>query len=100
MWLAQAPAADPPPLLSLSVRRAALNRRIDEIIKKPSNRRKRNKDGDDDLDQYADDMIQALKDRMLDAADKDEQLGKEGRDATAKESMLTDVVDVLQQCVG
>jgi len=45
-------------------------------------------------------MIQALKDRMLDAADKDEQLGKEGRDATAKESMLNDVVDVLQQCVG
>lgn len=42
-------------------------------------------------------MIQNLKDRMLEAADRDEAYVHENKDATAKEAMLQDVVNVLQQ---
>jgi transcription factor SPN1 len=80
----------------------ALNRKIDEIVRAPKNKRKKSKraDGEDDLDEVNDDLIVRLKEKMMAAAEKDEDAVMNKRPASAKLTMLRDVMSVLQQSVS
>lgn len=81
--------------------RRKVNAQIDAIVKAPrSNKRKKAKKGEeDDLDLMADDLIQNLKEKMMAAAQRDEEAVLEKRPATAKLMMLREVMSVLQQWV-
>ncbi|CED82257.1 Uncharacterized conserved protein [Phaffia rhodozyma] len=79
-----------------TLRRLELNRKIDAIVKAPR-KASRKKNGDDDLDMMADDMIQNIKEKMFNAADQDELAVVEKRPAIAKLAMLKEVVAILQR---
>ncbi|KAL7414120.1 hypothetical protein BDY24DRAFT_387693 [Mrakia frigida] len=86
------------PMDDATLRRMQLNRRIDEIVKAPKNKRKKSKrDGEDVLDEMNDDLIQDLKVKMISAAEKDEASVMDKRPASAKLSMLKEVMSILQQ---
>jgi transcription factor SPN1 len=86
-------------LPSSSAARARVNARIDAVVKNPKSksRKKARKGEEDDLEQMADDLIQNLKEKMMAAAQKDEEAVLAKRPATAKLMMLKEVMGVLQQ---
>lgn len=79
----------------------ALNRKIDEIIRAPKNKRKKSKraDGEDVLDEMNDDLIVNLKNKMMAAAEEDEAAVMDKKPASSKLKMLREVMSVLQQSV-
>ena len=79
----------------------ALNRKIDEIVRAPKNKRKPSKraDGEDVLDEMNDDLIASLRAKIMDAAEQDEDAVSKRRPASAKLRMLREVMSVLQQSV-
>ncbi|WVQ85583.1 hypothetical protein IAT38_007749 [Cryptococcus sp. DSM 104549] len=79
-------------------RRLALEERIDSIGKKPKavRRKKKGDDQVDIVDSYHDDVCSRLRDRMLKAADKDEEANKNKMPGTAKLAMLDEVMAVLR----
>ncbi|KAK2836078.1 Transcription factor iws1, partial [Arthroderma sp. PD_2] len=77
-------------------RRRALDRMMDEALKKPSKRRIRKADGID-LADYADAEIEDVRKRMTDAARLDSIARKENRPAMHKLKMLPEVVSLLNR---
>ncbi|GBF66982.1 transcription factor [Trichophyton mentagrophytes] len=77
-------------------RRRALDRMMDEALKKPSKRRIKKADGID-LADYADAEIEEVRKRMTDAARLDSIARKENRPAMHKLKMLPEVVSLLNR---
>ncbi|KAF3483217.1 uncharacterized protein GIQ15_02541 [Arthroderma uncinatum] len=77
-------------------RRRALDRMMDEALKKPFKRRIRKADGID-LADYADAEIEDVRKRMTDAARLDSIARKENRPAMHKLKMLPEVVSLLNR---
>ncbi|KAM5444090.1 Transcription factor iws1 [Microsporum ferrugineum] len=77
-------------------RRRALDRMMDEALKKPSKRRFKKADGID-LADYADAEIEDVRKRMTDAARLDSIARKENRPAMHKLKMLPEVVSLLNR---
>ncbi|RLL97543.1 Transcription factor iws1 [Aspergillus turcosus] len=77
-------------------RRRALDRAMDEALKKPTKRRFRKADGID-LEQMADAEIEDMRKRMTHAAQMDASDRREGRPAMHKLKMLPEVVSLLNR---
>ncbi|KAF4168334.1 hypothetical protein CNMCM6936_002790 [Aspergillus lentulus] len=77
-------------------RRRALDRAMDEALKKPTKRRFRKADGID-LEQMADAEIEDMRKRMTHAAQMDANNRREGRPAMHKLKMLPEVVSLLNR---
>ncbi|KAL4964510.1 transcription factor SPN1 [Aspergillus stella-maris] len=77
-------------------RRRALDRAMDEAVKKPTKRRARKQDGID-LEQMADAEIEDMRKRMTHAAKMDAINRREGRPAMHKLKMLPEVVSLLNR---
>ncbi|GFF22024.1 transcription factor iws1 [Aspergillus udagawae] len=77
-------------------RRRALDRAMDEALKKPTKRRIRKADGID-LEQMADAEIEDMRKRMTHAAQMDANNRREGRPAMHKLKMLPEVVSLLNR---
>ncbi|KAL4816317.1 transcription factor iws1 [Aspergillus spinulosporus] len=77
-------------------RRRALDRAMDEALKKPTKRRARKQDGID-LEQMADAEIEDMRKRMTHAAQMDAINRREGKPAMHKLKMLPEVVSLLNR---
>lgn len=77
-------------------RRRALDRAMDEAMKKPTKRRARKQDGID-LEQMADAEIEEMRKRMTHAAQMDAINRREGKPAMHKLKMLPEVVSLLNR---
>ncbi|KAL2865373.1 transcription factor SPN1 [Aspergillus lucknowensis] len=77
-------------------RRRALDRAMDEAMKKPTKRRFRKADGID-LEQMADAEIEDMRRRMTDAARMDAANRRDGKPAMHKLKMLPEVVSLLNR---
>ncbi|PLB36479.1 transcription factor SPN1 [Aspergillus candidus] len=77
-------------------RRRALDRAMDEALKKPTKRRARKADGID-LEQMADAEIEDMRRRMTNAAQMDAENRREGKPAMHKLKMLPEVVSLLNR---
>ncbi|OJI97281.1 hypothetical protein ASPVEDRAFT_36694 [Aspergillus versicolor CBS 583.65] len=77
-------------------RRRALDRAMDEAMKKPTKRRARKQDGID-LEQMADAEIEDMRKRMTHAAQMDAINRREGKPAMHKLKMLPEVVSLLNR---
>ncbi|OJJ49848.1 hypothetical protein ASPZODRAFT_128393 [Penicilliopsis zonata CBS 506.65] len=77
-------------------RRRALDRAMDEALKKPTKRRFRKADGID-LEQMADAEIEDMRKRMTNAAQLDALNRREGKPAMHKLKMLPEVVSLLNR---
>ncbi|KAL3467652.1 hypothetical protein BJX64DRAFT_273978 [Aspergillus heterothallicus] len=77
-------------------RRRALDRAMDEALKKPTKRRFRKADGID-LEQMADAEIEEMRKRMTHAAQMDGANRREGKPAMHKLKMLPEVVSLLNR---
>ncbi|KAE8309386.1 hypothetical protein BDV41DRAFT_548148 [Aspergillus transmontanensis] len=77
-------------------RRRALDRAMDEALKKPTKRRFRKADGID-LEQMADAEIEDMRKRMTHAAQMDAVSRREGKPAMHKLKMLPEVVSLLNR---
>ncbi|PLB43644.1 hypothetical protein P170DRAFT_369614 [Aspergillus steynii IBT 23096] len=77
-------------------RRRALDRAMDEALKKPTKRRMRKQDGID-LEQMADAEIEDMRKRMTHAAQLDAISRREGNPAMHKLKMLPEVVSLLNR---
>ncbi|KAL4875339.1 hypothetical protein BJY04DRAFT_224115 [Aspergillus karnatakaensis] len=77
-------------------RRRALDRAMDEAMKKPTKRRARKADGID-LEQMADAEIEEMRKRMTHAAQMDAINRREGKPAMHKLKMLPEVVSLLNR---
>ncbi|KAH8426129.1 transcription factor SPN1 [Aspergillus melleus] len=77
-------------------RRRALDRAMDEALKKPTKRRFRKQDGID-LEQMADAEIEDMRKRMTHAAQMDAMSRREGNPAMHKLKMLPEVVSLLNR---
>lgn len=77
-------------------RRADMMRRIDAAAKGPK-RPKKKKADETDLEQMADDEVNAMREKMLKAAQDDQIANMNGSPATAKLRMLKEAVDTLQK---
>ncbi|KAL2006024.1 hypothetical protein VTN00DRAFT_9678 [Thermoascus crustaceus] len=77
-------------------RRRALDRAMDEALKKPTKRRVRKADGID-LEQMADAEIEDVRKRMTNAAQMDAICRREGKPAMHKLKMLPEVVSLLNR---
>ncbi|KAJ9227041.1 hypothetical protein DTO027B5_8146 [Paecilomyces variotii] len=77
-------------------RRRALDRAMDEALKKPTKRRARKADGID-LEQMADAEIEDVRKRMTQAAQMDAVNRREGKPAMHKLRMLPEVVSLLNR---
>ncbi|KAK4685435.1 transcription factor SPN1, partial [Tremellales sp. Uapishka_1] len=79
-------------------RRMALEERIDNIGKKARvvRRKKKGEDEGDEVDSLHDEICARLRDRMLNAADRDEASNKAKMPATSKLAMLDEVMSVLR----
>ncbi|KAF9885093.1 Transcription factor iws1 [Aspergillus nanangensis] len=77
-------------------RRRALDRAMDEAMKKPTKRRSRKADGID-LEQMADAEIEEMRKRMTHAAQLDAVNRREGKPAMHKLKMLPEVVSLLNR---
>ncbi|KAL4934659.1 transcription factor SPN1 [Aspergillus undulatus] len=77
-------------------RRKALDRAMDEAVKKPTKRRARKQDGID-LEQMADAEIEDMRKRMTHAAQMDAINRREGQPAMHKLKMLPEVVSLLNR---
>lgn len=76
-------------------RRRLLEEKMDQAIKSKTVRRRRT--DEDDLERMQDDRIDALKDRMIRAANTDVERISQGQIATEKLKLLKDIVDVLSK---
>ncbi|KAI9800427.1 MAG: Transcription factor iws1 [Piccolia ochrophora] len=76
-------------------RRRALDRAMDEALKNP-NKRRRKKDGED-LEESADALIEDMRQRMVTAAQVDNESRKNGHAAMQKLKLLPDVVALLNR---
>ncbi|KAF2180174.1 hypothetical protein K469DRAFT_730198 [Zopfia rhizophila CBS 207.26] len=76
-------------------RRRALDRAMDEAVKKTGTRRR--KKGDIDLDQMADQEIEDMRRRMAAAAEADNEGRKQGKPAHNKLKLLPEVVALLNK---
>ncbi|BDD59724.1 Transcription factor iws1 [Monascus purpureus] len=77
-------------------RRRALDRAMDEALKKPTKRRPRRADGID-LEQMADAEIEEMRRRMTNAAQMDAVNRREGKPAMHKLKMLPEVISLLNR---
>lgn len=76
-------------------RRRLLEEKMDRAIKAKTTRRR--KADEDDLERMQDDRIDALKDKMIKAANLDVEKNSEGQIATEKLKLLKEVSDVLSK---
>ncbi|EYE92446.1 transcription factor SPN1 [Aspergillus ruber CBS 135680] len=77
-------------------RRRALDRAMDQALKKPTKRRAKKADGID-LEQMADAEIESMRKRMTNAAQMDAFARREGKPAMHKLKMLPEVVSLLNR---
>ncbi|PWW74821.1 hypothetical protein C7212DRAFT_326406 [Tuber magnatum] len=73
--------------------RRELDQRMDAALKGPKKKKKKG----EDLDEMNDDLILALKKRMIGAADRDQEAIVNGQQAVHKLAMLEEVKDILQR---
>ncbi|PWN33546.1 uncharacterized protein FA14DRAFT_190694 [Meira miltonrushii] len=84
------------PMTDQERRRSDMMRRIDAAAKGPK-RPKKKKADETDLEQMADDEVNAMREKMLKAAQDDQNANLNGSPATAKLRMLREAVDTLQK---
>ncbi|RPB00027.1 hypothetical protein L873DRAFT_1805811 [Choiromyces venosus 120613-1] len=73
--------------------RRELDQRMDAALKGPKKKKKKG----EDLEEMNDDLITALKQRMIDAANRDQEAIVNGQQAVHKLAMLEEVKDILQR---
>ncbi|KAG0634659.1 hypothetical protein HOY80DRAFT_985443 [Tuber brumale] len=73
--------------------RRELDQRMDAALKGPKKKKKKG----EDLEEMNDDLIIALKQRMIDAANRDQEAIVNGQQAVHKLAMLEEVKDILQR---
>lgn len=79
-------------------RRRAIEDRIDSIGKKVAKPTRRRKKGEEDaVDTYHDDLCLRLRNRMIDAAEKDRRSNEAKMPATAKLALLDEVMSMMRK---
>ncbi|KAH8921671.1 hypothetical protein BT69DRAFT_1298502 [Atractiella rhizophila] len=76
-------------------KRRDLEERLNAIVKPAKPRKRKRKEGEDDL--MADEEVYRLKQQMLAAASTDQESNEDGKPAVAKLAMLSTVVETLQK---